>query len=298
MIEFLETLLSVKDELPRLRGDFVELRKIVDSPVDMGLVQYLQLYLVARAFAPDMVVELGRSHGNSTSLFLMLANQAGGLRRIVSYDLNDRWSRTEERLRLLYGERWLAPADIRTGDVKRIDYASVYGDAARVLVFWDVHAIDQGRMIGDREFNDFLARGLPPLVGRQHLVVVDDMLDMRGLTLGPEYVAADGLPTFFMGPLWSQWPEVVPLLDFLTRNRIRLRSPSQAIAGWMQENGDRPDRIGEFSAAFEAAEWSLDGLKKEPVAFIYFDLADRPDDAGELALPGEWRIEVGQPRLA
>jgi hypothetical protein len=34
------------------------------------------------------------------------------------------------------------------------------------------------------------------------------------------------------------------------------------------------------------------------VAFIYFDLADRPDDAGELAFPGEWRIEVGQPRLA
>lgn len=263
MIEFLETLLTIRDELPRLRGDFVELRKIVDSPVDMGRVQYLQLYLVARAFAPDMVVELGRSHGNSTSLFLMLANQAGGLRRIVSYDLNDRWSRTEERLRLLYGERWLAPADIRTGDVKRIDYASVYGDAARVLVFWDVHAIDQGRMIGDREFNDFLARGLPPLVGRQHLVVVDDMLDM-----------------------------------FLTRNRIPLRSPSQAIAGWMQENGDRPDRIGEFSAAFEAAEWSLDGLKKEPVAFIYIDLADRPDDAGELAFPGERRIEVGQPRLA
>ncbi len=174
MIEFLETLLTIRDELPRLRGDFVELRKIVDSPVNMGRVQYLQLYLVARAFAPDIVVELGRSHGNATSLFLMLANQ--GIGRIVSYDLNDRWPRTEARLRLLYGERWLAPADIRIGDVKRIDYASVYGDAARVLVFWDVHAIDQGRMIGDREFNDFLARGLPPLVGRQHLVVVDDMI--------------------------------------------------------------------------------------------------------------------------
>ncbi len=33
-------------------------------------------------------------------------------------------------------------------------------------------------MIGDREFNDFLARGLPPLVGRQQLVVVDETLDM------------------------------------------------------------------------------------------------------------------------
>ncbi len=66
----------------------------------------------------------------------------------------------------------------------------------------------------------------------------------------------------------------------------------------MQENGARPDRLRELSAAIEAAGWSLDSLGQEPVAFITFDLADRPDDAGPIAFPGEWRIEVGQPRLA
>ncbi len=66
----------------------------------------------------------------------------------------------------------------------------------------------------------------------------------------------------------------------------------------MQENAGRPDRLGDLSAAIEAAGWSLDGLRNEPVAFITFDMADRPDDAGAIAFPGDWRIEVGQPRLA
>src|SRR5438093_1414104 len=62
----------------------------IDASYDLNPAQWAQWYSVALGFRPDLIVELGRSKGNSTAVFCQAAARLGGT-RVVSLCTSRDW---------------------------------------------------------------------------------------------------------------------------------------------------------------------------------------------------------------
>ena len=87
-----QALLAHADKIAETRDRITALYRAVNSPEALTLSQWAQLEAFALAFAPDLIVELGRGGGNSTCCFLEAAHhlRAQGRRcRVLSLCLSE-----------------------------------------------------------------------------------------------------------------------------------------------------------------------------------------------------------------
>jgi predicted O-methyltransferase YrrM len=177
------------------------LLEAADAPQSMTLAQAEALFALLDDHRPDMILELGRARGNSTSVFTAWANERGG--RVVSVGYEGGWGdHTEPILRARLGDEWLAPLTVINGNIRRQNYAALLDGARRPLVFWDAH--------GRRVARTVLKR-IVPLLPPGSVVVVHDIAPRESAPAGP----------YLAGPLSSTFPEVKPLWRFLERTGAR-----------------------------------------------------------------------------
>ncbi len=260
--------------LARSRERILALFHAVDEPGnDMVLYQWVQLLALALDYAPDLVIELGRGHGNSTCMFTEAINQLGPQgRSVVSLCLSDAWeTRTVPRIAPVVPPGWLAPLDVRRGDILRLDYAPLVATARRVLVFWDAHGFDIAECV--------LGEILPLVAHKEHLVVMHDLTDAR--YCGPyfRHYGERGLwkgandwsgPQLCLGPVNSCVEQAVAIVDFTSRNDLTLHSADESIRA---EIGGDPGRCTVMAEVLGEDFFSL------YAHWFYFSLNERAEPA-------------------
>jgi cephalosporin hydroxylase len=251
-----------RDKLVRAKDVFSELHHSIQGPEDFHLASWFQLYALVLDFRPDLIVELGRGYGNSTCVFLQAANQLGNA-QVVSIGYYDDFAwrdNTLPRVQELLPGTWLDRLDARYEDIRTTDFRSIFSGGGRILLFWDAHGLDLGHYL--------LANAFPLLEAKQHLIVVDDVTDARYNDRDPEYDARGGTPTIWIGDLISIFDEIIPLADFLSRNRLHFNSPEASINTWsLKHQKQRRELDQMFGPAL------CQPSVTEAGAWIYFDLS-------------------------
>jgi hypothetical protein len=224
---FRKHLSVIADDAPRIAHAL----DAIGRPTDLSLQQALTLYVLALELQPDLIIELGRGTGNSTATFLIAAERLDC--RIESFDLTNRaWKASLGRLGQIVGATASGRLNARVEDLAACDFSPIVSGAKRVFVFWDAH----GYVIADA----VLAKLLPLLGNRPHLIVCHDISDARYAGNGKSY---DGLPlwrgmdewylqqTAYLRLGWAMGlvDQIVPITDFCSRNEIALRSADHEI---------------------------------------------------------------------
>src|SRR3989442_2608248 len=109
---------------------------------DLAPPQWAQWYSVALGFRPDLILELGRSKGNSTALFCQAATRLGRTRVVSVCNSKDWVEETLPRLKPLVPAGWFDPLDARMADILETDYEEIVKGSSRVLVVWDAHGFE------------------------------------------------------------------------------------------------------------------------------------------------------------
>lgn len=264
MIDFASALWNQRFEIQRARARLTQLHRIVGRPVDLNLGQWIQLYAFCMEYSPDVVVELGRGWGNSTCVFTEAANRLRTTRVVsIGYDSERTWSvQTAPRLGAVVPASWFDVLEVMHNDILQTDFSPILARDSRTLLFWDAHGHNLARYL--------LAQVMPILATRDHVVVVHDIADSRYADPGPTYGSDDGLSQTWLGPLVGPFDELIPLYDFLSRNRIAFDSPNHSMA---QRLLNDPQRCAELQRL-----WGDDFPTPSPLevsSWIYFDLHHR-----------------------
>ncbi len=248
----------------RIAEDAEALRKLiaaVDWTNDLTPPQWAQWYGVALGFAPDLIVELGRGRGNSTAVFLQAAARLGGT-RVVSLCQSYDWAGTvAARVARAVEPRFFDNLDMRMTDILVEDYDEVFGNARRVLLLWDAHGFEVAEFV--------LGDILPRLMGREHLVIMHDIIDNRYAGVSRSY---EGRP-LWKGSAWQQrtgewgsrvnigWmhslqDQIVAISDFSTRNGLEIGSADHELAQFF---GAHPDRVAEMRRVIGDEFFAMNG---------------------------------------
>jgi hypothetical protein len=227
-------------------GTLRALAQAVAWPNDLNLAQWCSWYAVALEFQPDLIIELGRGMGNSTTLFTLAAHRLKTA-KVFSFCLSEQWDRlTKPRLLPLTGEDWFAPLSAYLINITDVDFTHLISPAKRILLLWDAH----GYVVADR----VLSHIMPLLSQKEHVVLCHDVSDNRFTT--------DAVPRSYGGKtIWHgmdsyyntdggtarlniSWLDTVvdqflPILDFCWRNRIELRSADWEVK---EDIADQPER--------------------------------------------------------
>jgi hypothetical protein len=240
---------------PRLK----RLRDAIGDPVNLSPCQWAQWFAYAREYAPDLVIELGRGNGNSTVAVNEALHQLGH-GRLVSFCFTPTWQEvTVPLLTPLVEPGWFDRVDARVGDILGADFSEVIGDARRVLLIWDAHGFEIASLV--------LGHILPLLADREHFVVMHDISDIRFRDPGETGYAGREL---WQGMNWAHrnpgsarvclgWistivDQPIAVVDFLTRNRGRLRSADEC---FHEEIGGAPQRLAEMKSVLPPEDWSM-----------------------------------------
>jgi len=202
-------------------GVLRQLITAVDWTNDLWPSQWAQWYSVVLGFRPDLILELGRGKGNSTALFCHAAATLGQT-QIVSLCHSGDWTmQTASRVAKVVRQQWFDRLDARMTDILTADYADILGDHQRVLLLWDAHGFDVAEVV--------LGEILPRLLGREHFVIMHDIIDNRHGGVSRSYHGQ---------PLWkgSEWQQRTGCVDA----RVNI--------GWMQSIQDQIVAIADFSA--------------------------------------------------
>jgi hypothetical protein len=244
---------------------------------DLAPRQWAQWYSVVLGFRPDLILELGRSKGNSTALFCQAANRLGRTRVVSVCHSKDWLEETLPRVKAFVPQGWLHPLDARMADILDTDYSAIVKDAARVLVLWDAHGFEIAEIV--------LGRILPLIRERPHLLLMHDISDNRYATIERSY----GDQPIWKGSTWdngtgpspnrvnigwmnSQQDQVIALADFAARNDIEIGSADHQYAQFFDTHLSRVDEmrrtIGDrfFSTKADWAFLSLYG-RQPPFTF-------------------------------
>ncbi len=214
------------------RERILALSRAVNRPSDLTVFQFAQLFASALDFAPDLILELGRGTGNSTCAFTEAANQlsASPPCRILSLCNSSDWKRTTvPRLRGLVPPNWFAPLDARQCDILSFDFRAALSGYNRVLLFWDAHGFEIAECV--------LGIIMPELAGRDHIVLMHDMSDLRYAAPQVGLYGGKGLwkgvnageTRFRIGNIDSAVAQAISALDFTNRNRVTLDSADHRI---------------------------------------------------------------------
>lgn len=267
MFDLGKALADGAEELAGALSRLTALRAAVAWPSDLPFSQWAQLYAAARAYEPDLVLELGRGYGNSTCVFTEAVARAGKGRVVsVSFDGERAWAtKTAPRLMSEVDRSWFDRLTILEQDILDLDLDEALAGAERVLVWWDAHGGELARFL--------LAEAMPRLRSREHLVCVHDVSDGRGEVESNAYVRPDGLVRIWQGHLVCPYDEIVPIFDFLSRNRIPYTTARESLRAFAEGH---PDRWREMQRVLPAEVLSRGG-------WMWYSLADA--EARQLAFP-------------
>jgi cephalosporin hydroxylase len=221
----------------------------VNAPNDLTAAQWAQWYSVALGFRPDLIVELGRSKGNSTALFCQAAQRLGGTRVVSLCNSRDWVDETLPKLRSVVPAGWFDPLDARITDIIDVDFEAVLNGSQRVLVLWDAHGFEIAEIV--------LGRILPLVGDRPHLVLMHDISDNRYAAVSRSY---EDQP-IWKGSTWdtgtgkssarvnigwmsSVQDQVIAVADFAARNEIEIGSADHEYARFF---GARPGYADEMT---------------------------------------------------
>lgn len=254
----------------RARRDRVlALIRAVDNAGDLSSFQWAQLMAAVLEFKPSLVLELGRSFGNSTCAFNEAANvlnSQGHPCRVVSLCLSDNWEAlVEPRVRQVVEESWFQSLEALRANILTFDYDRVIQGAARCLVFWDAHGFTVAECA--------LGNILPRIADRPNLVLMHDMLDVRYLPPESRLYEQNVLwkgnnwsgPRVRLGHIESTVEQAVAIVDFASRNGIPLESADHSIRTRI---GDDPGKLQEMRQVLGEELFSLCGN------WFYFSLGD------------------------
>ena len=213
----------------------------------MGKSELLRLGLISTAFArnylpcvfarharvglvldyePDLVLELGRGIGNSTALW-----RYWGL-NVVSVCQSHYWrTTTVPALTAMFGPELCTPVRAIEGNIAEQDYEEILNGYGRVLVFWDAHGIEVASVT--------LSRILPG--HSEKIVVCHDLRDARCFTDEYRDYSAKWQ---FVGDVMSQFDQLIPIVDFCSRNRIQLKSPSEELRTLAEDDQAELNALG------------------------------------------------------
>jgi hypothetical protein len=268
------------DQRERLAEDAVILQKLIDTvnaPHDLTQAQWAQWYSVALGFRPDLILELGRSKGNSTALFCQAASRLGGTRVVSLCNSRDWVDLTLPRLKPVTPAGWFDPLDARMCDILDADYDAIVKGAQRILVLWDAHGFEIAEIV--------LGRLLPLISDRPHIVLMHDISDIRYAEVARSY---EGQP-LWKGSTWdtgtgktsarvtigwmsSLQDQVIAVADFATRNDIEIGSADHEYARFFRAH---PDYAAEMTRMLgdrffsTSAHWAFLSLagKQPPLHF-------------------------------
>ena len=200
-----------------------ELIYLTNSKNDLSTYQWGQLFTITLEFQPDVIIEVGRGHGCSTTLFTEAANllQEHGT-QVVSICPSQMWARyTSSRINEKSHKHWSVPLQILTTSLDKVDVQEITKHASRVLVFWRDSQPETTRSI--------LTRLLPEICTKPHMVIVHGITDTRyqggeqktGYRLWEQGISGWRLR---LGDIDCDQNHIIPLVDFAARNRISLKS--------------------------------------------------------------------------
>ena len=243
------------------------MRRSIDYPA-LHWMEWLLLFAGAVEYRPDLIVELGRWHGNSTCALTEAATHLGGGCRVRSYDVDGDHAYetvTLPVIRPLVSPDWLGRQEIIHKDITQEDPDDLLRGGRRVLLFWDAHGPAVARHV--------LARIVPALVRREHLIIVHDILDARYAPVDHEYVTATGQLTMWRSHLVSDCEELDPIFDFVSRNQIRLHTAGRSA----RRRCPRVPAADVVTAAVRGIVGSTLDLFSDPhrARFAYFSCHDR-----------------------
>lgn len=223
--------------LPQLREARAVLQKLMGEPRDFVHQQWLQITSLIYEFNPDLIIELGRGHGNSTCAMALSAYHLGSKVDFLSVCLSANFGQ-ESRPYLserLCDPLFLSIVDAQIADIANFDFRRRIDDARRCFIFWDAHGLELSKII--------LQRIIKPVSDKEHCVVVHDMADLHyhteaHRTCAPEPWIELGTvpPRFILGDVGMQYEEGVALVDFMRRNRNPFRSAESSYFPELSEN--------------------------------------------------------------
>jgi len=246
-----------------------QLIEVVGAPNDLSSPQWAQWFSVALAYQPDLILELGRGRGNTTALFAQAASRLGRTSVVSLCRTADWMSLVAPRIAPLVPAAWFSRIDARLTDILCVDYDELLDEAERVLLVWDAHGFEIAETV--------LGEIIPRLAGREHLVLMHDILDNR--------YDAEAQRSYQGQPLWkgAAWQErtgtwgasvnigwmhsiqdqVIAIADFAARNDLDICSADHELACFFASLPDCADElrrtIGEqfYSPVAKWAFWSL-----------------------------------------
>ena len=222
------------DQRFRIAEDAGMLNALIEATAaeyDLTPPQWAQWYSVALGFEPDLILELGRSKGNSTALFTQAASRLGATRVVSVCNSRDWVELTLPRLKPLVDPSWFDALDAGNADILDTDFGAIVKGAARVLVLWDAHGFEIAEVV--------LGRILPAIVDRPHLMLMHDISDNRYAHIERSY---DDQP-IWKGSTWDN--------GFArSRNRVNI--------GWMNSLQDQVVAIADFAARNDLEVGSAD----------------------------------------
>lgn len=230
---FLDALRRNLSALVKMEPDISNALLTLDpGEVNLTRGQAMALSSMVIERAPDLIIDLGTGGGASACTFAIAAGLAG-LRSVVhTFDKFERWPSIEIKLNGLDRSKW-GPIKTHVVDIEAFDFDMLTPDAESILVFWDAH--------GHGVASGVLGQLMPCIAEKPHLVVCHDMSDSRLFKGGSydrkqswrgmdDWYAHGGSRAYVnIGWTLSNVDQVIPIIDFCSRNQVEFRSVDEDI---------------------------------------------------------------------
>jgi hypothetical protein len=219
-----------RTRLANRKDQIKNLFEAVGYPTDLTLDQWTQLMAFALDFAPDTIIDLGRGKGNSTCAFTEVANMLKPKNcKVLSLCLSDDWDKeTMPKIENLVPASWFNPLTIYQTDILKFDYEEALKNSQKVLLFWDAHGYEVAECV--------LGKILPLIADLPHVVIMHDLSDIRYMSEESNNYNDNGIwkgnnwegPRLRIGSIESAVEQVIPIMDFSTRNKMPLHSSDES----------------------------------------------------------------------
>lgn len=216
--QFIETFKKHRGQIPR---DVLNVRlKLLQEGFDhysyghQNLDSLSYLWLIAKMFEPELIIEVGTCWGSSLSVWSCFSNT-----EIHAVDVSFRpWYSMQTKLYLK-----IKQLTLHESCVSEVDFSSIIR-GQRTLVFWDAHDFPEKKV-----FQPVLIdRIMPLLTNTEHLIVLDDVAPVEAdYTPGHEHL--DGPYQTFDGLLWGGFLEVKPFVEWVNHHQIAVYNPYEIL---------------------------------------------------------------------
>lgn len=190
------------------------LRRLVGDGGNLLFPEWLTMYQQVIELRPDLLLEVGRGYGNSTTLLTEVANELEIPAVSVGLDGTFAWqNRTVPRLERVRPPTWFERLVVIDGLMEETDVDRWLSMSARTFLFWDAH----GRELAEH----MVARVLPRLPTGSRVLVHDIE---RGTT--PRWSES----RFRYGDYWSPYEEVLVLAPWAAERRLEMEDVGGSVA--------------------------------------------------------------------